>query len=659
MASKLVFLVMSALLLVMASFNTNAMNQEGYHGYAATNETLYEVYTEGGIINVNGSALIAEGPSFTLNGKDFHIFGGAIHYFRVAPEYWRDRIRKLKAVGCNTLETYVPWNLHEELPAQFNFNGSLDLRAYLQIAREEDLFVILRPGPYICAEWDFGGLPSWLLRSPDIKLRTSDPSYEAAIQRYYEKLIPLVKDLQFTYGGPIIAVQVENEYGSFEVDDQNYLLFLKQLMEDLGIIELFATSDSCDTDVCRQHGSLPGVLMTTNFQNNPDYELDRLERLQPDRPLMVMEFWTGWFDFWGGPHNTLDADSFEELVTEILNRNASLSFYMFNGGTNFRYMNGAHLDVGYLSIVTSYDYDAILTEAGDYTVKYNITKALIANYSKGRLWDVPLPSPPEETPKTAYGQFPITQSLSYDQVLSLVTPQQSDNVLPMELLDVYGDAGQSFGFIAYKTSIDIQEQGGVLTVVGRVRDFATIYLDNVAIATTNWNKKNFTVNLPSDQTGTRSLNILVENLGKVNFGTPIEFTLKAQAKGLYEPVVLDGNSLSNWEIYPLDFNATLLNQLPSASWNTYDQSNAVYPSLLRTTLTLDTEPTDTFINMSEWTKGIVIVNNFIVGRYWNIGPQQTLFIPAPLLNIGDNQIYIFEMEAGSGIAVFQDTPILG
>ncbi|XP_033064043.1 beta-galactosidase-1-like protein 3 isoform X9 [Trachypithecus francoisi] len=358
-----------------------------------------------------GTASTGRGkPHFTLEGHKFLIFGGSIHYFRVPREYWRDRLLKLKACGFNTVTTYVPWNLHEPERGKFDFSGNLDLEAFVLMAAEIGLWVILRPGPYICSEMDLGGLPSWLLRDPRLLLRTTNKGFTEAVEKYFDHLIPRVIPLQYRQGGPVIAVQVENEYGSFN-KDKTYMPYLHKALLRRGIVELLLTSDG-EKNVLSGHTK--GVLAAINLQKVHKNTFSQLRQVQRDKPLLVMEYWVGWFDRWGDKHHVKDAKEVERAVSEFIKYEISFNVYMFHGGTNFDFMNGATYFGKHTGVVTSYDYDAVLTEAGDYTEKYFKLQKLFESVSA-----TPLPQVPKLTPKAVYPPMrpslylPLWDALSY------------------------------------------------------------------------------------------------------------------------------------------------------------------------------------------------------------------------------------------------------
>ncbi|MFJ9080767.1 beta-galactosidase family protein, partial [Streptomyces sp. NPDC102278] len=314
---------------------------------------------------------------FRLDGEPFRFLSGGLHYFRVHPGHWRDRLRKARLMGLNTVETYVPWNLHEPRPGEFRMEGGLDLPGFLDLAAAEGLFVLLRPGPYICAEWEGGGLPSWLLADPDIRLRSRDPRFLAAVDDYFRQLLFPLRSRLATRGGPVLAVQVENEYGAYG-DDTAYLEHLADSLRGCGVdVPLF----TCDQPADLERGALPGVLATANFGSRSAQSLAALRAVRPSGPLLCTEFWIGWFDRWGGNHIVRDAEDAAQELDELLATGASVNFYMFHGGTNFGFMNGANDKHTYRPTVTSYDYDAPLDEAGDPTEKFNAFREVIAKYA--------------------------------------------------------------------------------------------------------------------------------------------------------------------------------------------------------------------------------------------------------------------------------------
>ncbi|XP_068215646.1 beta-galactosidase-1-like protein 2 [Palaemon carinicauda] len=390
----------------------------------------YDYYVPDGTIK---AGLVAEGDTFTLNNKDLTIFSGTLHYFRVHPDHWRDTLRKFRAAGLNAVETYVPWNLHEPRQGVFDFGNLdedmsrfLDLRTFLKTAQEEDLFVLFRPGPFICAEWDFGGMPSWLLRDENMRVRINYEGFMDPVRDYFDNLLPRVADLQFTRGGPIIAVQIENEYGSFgdarEPEGKAYLEFLKKTLTDHGCNEsLFFTSDGIYWNEDR--GAVEGALMTANFNSDPKGNLNKLKKLQPNRPLMTTEYWTGWFDHWlAESHSVTDPNEFGKTLEEILLLNSSVNMYMFIGGTSFAFMAGANVGGSwpyYTPDTTSYDYDAPISEAGDYTEKYTIAKDVIAKYNPLE-GVVDHPEKPPEREKVAYDKVSVAEYLKFPTLLSQV-----------------------------------------------------------------------------------------------------------------------------------------------------------------------------------------------------------------------------------------------
>ncbi|XP_075046431.1 beta-galactosidase-1-like protein 2 isoform X1 [Mixophyes fleayi] len=575
--------------------------------------------------------LQAENSQFVLDGEPFRILGGSMHYFRVPKEYWKDRMLKMKACGLNTLTTYVAWNLHEPRRGQFDFSGNLDLGTFLGLAAEVGLWVVLRPGPYICAEWDLGGLPSWLLRDQGMQLRTTYKGFAEATEVYFDELLPRVFKHQYSRGGAIIAVQVENEYGSY-AKDANYMEFIKTALVRRGIVELLLTSDNKDGI---SSGSMEGVLATINFQKIEPILFSYLESIQGNKPVMVMEYWTGWFDHWGGDHHVFDVDQMVSTVTEVVAKGASINLYMFHGGTNFGFMSGALHFHEYRSDVTSYDYDAPLSEAGDYTSKYfKLREVFSKQYAE------PLPPAPTLSTRAAYGAVELKHSLSLWDVLQLAEePFRSEMPVNMENLPVNEGNGQSYGYTLYETVI---YGGGKFQTRGNVRDRAQVFVSVQSVGFVDYKNQELTI---PEVPGYRKLRILVENCGRVNYGNRIN----DQRKGLVGDVFLREVPLRNFKIYSLDMNSTFINSLNSVRWSDLSEET-MGPAFYQGALQIGFVPMDTYLSMKGWKKGVVFVNGKNLGRYWEIGPQETLYVPGTWLWPGTNEITIFEeQEAGSSV----------
>ncbi|KAL8573923.1 hypothetical protein ACOMHN_029370 [Nucella lapillus] len=594
---------------------------------------------------------------FILTSKPFRILSGAMHYFRVPKPYWRDRMAKMKACGLNTLETYVAWNLHEPVPGKFKYDGMLNIREYIELANDMGLYVILRPGPYICSEWDFGGMPSWLLADPNMKVRSNYPGYQEAISRFLGDLLPRVSDLQFRKGGNIIAVQVENEFGSYS-QEVDHLMFIKGILRLHGIIELLVTSDNSEGLMSAPF--YKDALPTANFKEfdkgRGNFELIR--QINEDFPLMVMEFWTGWFDHWGQPHNSDELPEYVERVSAIMDAGASINFYMFHGGTNFGFMAGANEFKHYKADVTSYDYDAPLSEAGDITEKYIKTREILLQKVYRPLGITTLPVIPPNTPKKAYETLKMQEYMNWEDLTSLILKRaSSERVQPMEMYKFANGVGQSYGYIIYRKQIG----SGNTLEVPRVRDHAQVLLNSWFITTFDCDSKHLTVDMHASQPHNQ-LDLVVENLARVNFinrHAPDPDILNKQRKGLSGDVKIDGKFVTDWTALALDFDEDFLFRVSHASgWKSYiPQKNS--PTLFRAYLTIDDTPQDTFINMKTWNKGIIIVNGINLGRYWDIGPQRTLYLPAPFLKKGKNEILVFEELMGGGHMYFQTEPVLG
>ena len=574
--------------------------------------------------------LTAENGQFYLDGKPYRILSGAMHYFRVCPEYWEDRMLKLKQCGFNTLETYCCWNLHERKEGEFDFSGRLDLVKYIETAQKLGLNVILRPGPYICAEWDLGGLPARLLKD-DLPLRCNDPKFLAALRPYLLKVFELVKPLLCTNGGPIIAMQVENEYGSYG-NDHEYMAAVNAIYDEGGIDCLRFTADG-SWDLMLGGGMLNGIPAAVNFGSRAADNFRGLRLFRPEDPLFCAEFWCGWFDHWHEGHHTRTVESITGDTRELLETGGSLNFYMFHGGTNFGFQNGAnHTDGVYHPTTTSYDYCALLSECGDLTPAYHAVRELLG--AEG-------PLTVTDCPKAAYGHVRLTeQAALLPQADRLTTPIRSAQTQTMEQL------GQDFGFTLYRTTL----RGpftGVPLELGRVHDRAVVYLDGKHIGTVERSRRKDPMPLTLAAGQTAKLEILVENMGRVNYGSKL-----LDKKGLLDGVRLDMQYHFGWEMLCLP-----MEDLSGLQWS----DTADGPRFLRGKLTIDEAPKDTFLRLDHFTRGFVLINGFNIGRFYTpAGPQKTLYVPAPLLRQGENEIIVFESDdLHSPVVEFVDTPELG
>ncbi len=582
-----------------------------------------------------------ENDQFYYNGEPIRIISGAIHYFRVVPEYWEDRLKKLQACGFNTVETYIPWNLHEPKKGQFQFSGMADVVRFIETAGNMGLHVIVRPSPYICAEWEFGGLPAWLLAEPGMRLRSTDPSYLKHVEDYYAELLPRLKPLLCTNGGPVIAMQIENEYGSFG-NDQKYLNHIKQSMLGHGMDVLLFTSDGAE-DAMLQGGMMPGVLETANFGSRAEESFDKLTQYQPHGPKMCMEYWNGWFDHWGIPHHDREAEDVSGVLEDMLKANGSVNFYMFHGGTNFGFYNGANAMTDrydYQATVTSYDYDAVLNESGDPTEKYWKVREVLSKYGFTDTSEQPVAS----MPKKNYGSVRMTErALLSEQLHRISSPIHTDYPETMERL------GQEYGYCLYTTRISGPRPSKELAIQ-EVRDRAQVFVNGADAGVIERWKPEEKMFLEVPEEGAH-LEILVENMGRINYGPYLQ-----DPKGITEGVRHGFQFLSDWTIYPLPLDN--LSELIFESIG-IDAELPKQPSFYRGQLVIE-EAADTFVHLDGWQKGVIFINGFNLGRYWNIGPQQTLYIPGPLLKPGNNEIIIFEQHGTNTTEItFIDQAILG
>jgi beta-galactosidase len=543
--------------------------------------------------------------------------------------YWRDRLRKARAMGLNTVETYVFWNMHETAPGKFDFSGQNDIAEFIREAQQEGLFVILRPGPYVCAEWDFGGYPAWLLKEPGMEVRTSNPQFMAAASRWLHRLGQELAPLQSGNGGPIIAVQVENEYGSFG-SDHNYMEQIHQLLIDSGFDRaMLYTADGADE---LPDGSLPELPAVINFgTGNAKAEFAKLAKLRPNAPRMCGEYWDGWYDRWGEKHNTSDAAAETKELEWMLEQGYSVNLYMFHGGTSFGWMNGANIhDKKYGPDVTSYDYDVPVSESGELRPKYFLFRDVIS-----KVTGISPPAPPAPILPQALPSIQFSRSASIWE--NLPQPVTSSQILSME------DVGQSYGYILYRTNI-AQAQSGDLHL-DELHSYAQIYLDGVLAGTLDrrLDQSSLPIHVLHDNT---RLDILVENSGRVNFG----HQLPHERAGITHQVALANQPLTGWQIYPLP-----MQNVTSLAYNSTPCNGACF---YRATFQVDL-PADTFIDTRSLGKGEIFINGQPLGRFWKIGPQGALYLPAPWLKKGRNEIVVFDLDGKPNPGVpFLTHPIL-
>ncbi|XP_032328159.1 beta-galactosidase-1-like protein 2 isoform X2 [Camelus ferus] len=590
--------------------------------------------------------------NFTLGGFPSLILAGTIHYFRVPKEYWRDRLLKLKACGFNTVTTHVPWNLHEPRRGQFQFTGNLDLAVFISMALEVDLWVILCPGPYIGSDLDLGGLPSWLLRDPKMKLRTTYKGFTKAVNHYFDELIPRIVSLQVQEDGPIIAVQLENEYGSYHMD-KKYMPYVKKALVTRGVKTLLMTAD---TGQDLTGGHVKNVLATLHLRSINKATYETLSSFQGPSPVLMTVYTASAPDGWGALRHSLDPHLVMRDAREMLAFRFSLNFYMFHGGTNFGFMGGSAPLHNYLSTVTSYDYGALLTEDGDYTPEYVTFQELFRsvtvpshNLSPN---EVHRPPQPESRPRVVYKPVAATYYMSlWDALPYLDEPTLSAKPVSMEKLSVNQGSGQSSGYILYETAIS---SGGLLTSRGHVQDRGQVFLDNLYIGVLDHASTELTLPRRSDYEGSQMLRILVENQGRLAYGPDIN----KERKGLTGDIYLNKSPLRKFKIYSLEMKPKFIQRDLPNIWKPalfQPRGPAFFLGLLR----VGDHPRDTFIKMQDWTKGVIFINGQNLGRYWNIGPQETLYLPGPWLQPGANEIVVFEEWKSALVIQFTDSPQLG
>lgn len=571
---------------------------------------------------------------FYMDSKPFDIYSGAMHYFRTVPEYWEDRLTKLKAAGFNTVETYVCWNLHEKKPGEFDFSGILDIEKYLEIAQKVGLYAIVRPGPYICAEWDFGGLPAWLLKDKNMQIRCMYPDYLKCVERFYKELLPrLVPHLE-SHGGNIIAMQVENEYGSYG-NDKDYLRYVEKLTRDCGIDCLLFTSDE-NTNNMISGGSLPDIYKVLNFGSRSRTAFNVLKDFENDGPNMCGEFWCGWFDHWRDKHHTRNSLEIVNEIKGFIDNGASFNIYMFHGGTNFGFTAGANHNQGhgYEPTVTSYDYCAMLTEWGDYTPAYHAVRKLLCEKQ-----GIEPPELPKSPKLQSIGKVELTETASLFENLDNIG--EKHHVPVPEGMEYFG---QNFGLIYYETTLKGKYNASPM-YVKNVHDFAEVYFDGekkTSIDRTLYSVEGKTTLkdvifkkkkgesspfLMPALSGERKIGVLVDTMGRVNYGNMLD------RKGISD-IYLGIQRLMNYDVWTLPLYN--LDKLKYSSSVKKDE-----PVFLKGSFKTDSKA-DCFIHLDGFNRGCVYINGFNLGRFWKVGPQKSLYIPGTLLK-DENEIIVFNI----------------
>lgn len=639
--------------------------------------------------------------------RPFRILSGSLHYFRVLPQQWSERIEQMKKAGLNTIETYVPWNLHEKERGVFQFNeGLADLISFLKLVHKHEMFTIVRPSGrlinqsqsnfkillfffkkgYICAEWEWGGLPSWLLEDDTMRVRSTHSEFMKSLRNYYSNLLPILAEHQYNRNdeGSIIAFQIENEYGSYG-SDKEYLQMIYSMYNEFGLNELYFTSDGAN-DLSK--GALNDVWATVNFQGNVERNIEKLVQFRANSHLMITEYWTGWFDYWSGKHRTgssglYSAEEFQQDLEKILfhpTYDISINFYMFFGGTNFGFTSGGHHfpDQNYTPLVTSYDYDAPMNECGDPTEKYYVIQKLLYKFyeknphliiynhqrtSRDRFEIVSI----KNSKKISYGDIDIQGYKTFEQILAndILTKQiliDSNSRLNMEQLSLKNEIhGLRQGFIVYTNTELVKYLQNIhepFITIPSIADNALILSNGKVIHKSLHRDNSIRFSIPRD---TINLTIIVENMGRINFGPRLD----QSRKGILDKVLLNNSiQLTQWTIHGLEFRQGMSSiadwqKLGTSSNEIADLNNG--PQLFYASLDIKDEKSiaDTYLYLdSQWTKGVAFINGFNLGRYWSVGPQRTLYIPKELLFKGFNHIQLFELYTHGKSIQLVDRPIL-
>ncbi|MGW3509167.1 glycoside hydrolase family 35 protein [Streptomyces sp. NPDC000994] len=569
------------------------------------------------------------------HGRPHRVLAGSLHYFRVHPDQWPDRLARLAAMGLNTVDTYVPWNFHERHRGQARFDGWCDVERFLRLAQEAGLDAMVRPGPYICAEWDNGGLPAWLTGTPGMRPRSSHGPFLDAVAGWFDQLIPRLAALQSARGGPVVAVQIENEYGSYG-DDHVYLRWVRDALVERGITELLFTADG-PTELMLDGGTLPDELATATFGSQAAEAAALLRARRRGEPFVCAEFWNGWFDHWGERHHVRSPRSAAGTLGDILDAGGSVSLYMAHGGTNFGLWAGANHDGEAIQpTVTSYDSDAPIAEHGGLTPKFFALRDRL-----GAVTGLPEQPPPADPALLAPRVVPVVRGAELLGGLEAVS-RAVDSPHPPS----FEELGQSSGLVLYRAHPKLPEGALELTVSG-LHDRAQVFVDGAPAGVVDREAGSLTLH----GTGRRvRLELLVENQGRINYGP-----LLGQGKGILGHVRVGRRMVNGWTTHPLPLDEWSAEEVDRAASATDPRGPAGFATAR---FTVD-ERADTFLAFPGFGKGFVWINGFLLGRYWEIGPQMTLYVPAPLLVQGENTVTLLELERLGERIELRDAPELG
>ncbi|XP_077498367.1 beta-galactosidase-like [Amblyomma americanum] len=624
---------------------------------------------------------------FLKDGKPFRFISGSLHYFRILKPYWKDRMQKMRKAGLNAVEIYVEWSAHEVEPGKFDFKGGANLKAFLDTAKKVGLLVIFRPGPYICAERDNGGLPYWLLRlNPNMKYRSSDPSYISRVDKWFDVLFPMVKGYLYKNGGPIIMVQVENEYGQLGVCDKAYMEHLVNITQHhFGRDVVLFRTDLVREDYY-QCDHVPGTLVAADFgsRDNVDAMFKIVRKAMTQGPLVVAEYYSGWFDNWGTKHSRIDPNLVAITLDRALQYNASVNFYMFHGGTNFAFTNGANPRPH----PTSYDYAAPLTEAGDPTDAYFKIREVVGRYLPLPRGPLPVPEP-----KLKIGPVHLVSCASLDSMIASWRHQGHIKPVMSTSPKTFEELSHAYGYVLYTAKVPFWPHSPAVLLVPGVKNRGYVFTkQSRAVLSTDRGVYNVSIVVQPGE----DIKVLVENTGRINYGLA-----NHDPKGITKPAYLDGRALTHWTMEPLPLNnARAVKRLAAALRTSKAEKPCSAPGTFYGSFTLPKWPdikdcssvfddvigsssdgsnstkgafsaragkhtvADTFLDMTGWGKGVVFINGFNLGRYWpSMGPQVTLYVPGVLLrpHPRKNEILIFETESlpiGNLTVNFVDRPIL-